>query len=90
MRDRFERNSGPWWRARAVAVCEGSSAQPAGNVMVSTFVRRLAQCARIRRVRSRSHARWMDLRTLEAATHVATLVLETGARADRRSRAHPT
>jgi hypothetical protein len=66
-------------RARAVAVCEGSSAQqPAGNVMVFDIPSVvLAQCARIELVfdPGRTLDGW-TCELLEAATHVAALVLE--------------
>jgi hypothetical protein len=74
--ERFEQELRSMVRARAVAVCEGSSAQqPAGNVMV--FDIPIAQCARIEVVfdPGRRLDGW-TCELLEAATHVAALVLE--------------
>jgi transcriptional regulator with PAS, ATPase and Fis domain len=79
VRERFEQELRSMVRARAVAVCEGSSGQPpAGNVMVfdvPSVV--LAQCARIEVVfdPGRTLDGW-TCELLEAATHVAALVLE--------------
>ena len=79
VRERFERELRSMVRARAVAVCEGSSAQPpAGNVMVFDIPSViLAQCARIEIVfdPGRTLDGW-TCELLEAATHVAALVLE--------------
>ena len=79
VRERFEQELRSMVRARAVAVCEGSSApQPAGNVMVFDIPSVvLAQCARIELVfdPGRTLDGW-TCELLEAATHVAALVLE--------------
>jgi two-component system, NtrC family, response regulator HydG len=79
VRERFEQELRSMVRARAVAVCEGSSAQqPAGNVMVFEIPSVvLAQCARIEVVfdPGRTLDGW-TCELLEAATHVAALVLE--------------
>ena len=79
VRERFEKELRSMVRARAVAVCEGSSAQqPAGNVMVFDIPSVvLAQCARIEIVfdPGRTLDGW-TCELLEAATHVAALVLE--------------
>jgi hypothetical protein len=79
VRERFEQELRSMVRARAVAVCEGSSAQqPAGNVMVFDIPSVvLAQCARIEIVfdPGRTLDGW-TCELLEAATHVAALVLE--------------
>ena len=79
VRERFEQELTSMVRARAVAVCEGSSAQqPAGNVMVFDIPSVvLAQCARIEIVfdPGRTLDGW-TCELLQAATHVAALVLE--------------
>ena len=78
VRERFEQELRSMVRARAVAVCEGSSAQqPAGNVMVFDIPSVvLAQGARIEIVfdPGRTLDGW-TCELLEAATHVAALVL---------------
>jgi hypothetical protein len=79
VRERFEQELRSMVRARAVAVCEGSSGQPpAGNAMVfdvPSVV--LAQSARIEVVfdPGRTLDGW-TCELLEAATHIAALVLE--------------
>jgi len=79
VRERFEQELRSMVRARAVAVYEGSSAQqPAGNIMVFDIPSViLAQSARIEIVfdPGRTLDGW-TCELLEAATHVAALVLE--------------
>ena len=79
VRERFEQELRSMVRARAVAVCEGASAQqPAGNIMVFDIPSVvMAQSARIEVVfdPGRTLDGW-TCELLEAATHVAALVLE--------------
>ena len=79
VRERFEQELRAMVRARAVAVFDGSSAQPpAGTVMVFDIPSVvLAQGARIELVfdPGRTLDGW-TCELLEAATHVAALVLE--------------